>query len=108
MAISFTDVDIGVEALWSCGRVSFGDRRCLYGPAGIVLPMEPLTVLIGPNGSGRSSLLEAISLLQAAPRGISEPISRTGGVREWQRKADTPGSCQDNRTCVPVEIVEGA
>ena len=54
-----------------------------FGPAGIDLPMEPLTVLIGPNGSGKSNLLEAISLLQAAPRGISEPISRMGGIREW-------------------------
>ena len=54
-----------------------------FGPAGIDLPMEPLTVLIGPNGSGKSNLLEAISLFQAAPRGISEPISGMGGVREW-------------------------
>ena len=54
-----------------------------FGPAGIDLPMEPLTVLIGPNGSGKSNLLEAISLFQAAPRGISEPISRMGGIREW-------------------------
>ena len=54
-----------------------------FGPAGIDLPMEPLNVLIGPNGSGKSNFLEAISLFQAAPRGISEPISRMGGVREW-------------------------
>ena len=54
-----------------------------FGPEGIDLPMEPLTVLIGPNGSGKSNLLEAISLFQAAPRGISEPISGMGGVREW-------------------------
>ena len=54
-----------------------------FGPAGIDLPMEPLTVLIGPNGSGKSNLLEALSLFQAAPREISEPISRMGGVREW-------------------------
>ena len=54
-----------------------------FGPAGVDLPMESLTVLIGPNGSGKSNLLEAISLFQAAPRGISEPISRMGGVREW-------------------------
>ena len=57
-----------------------------FGPGGIDLPMEPLNVLIGPNGSGKSNLLEAISLLQAAQRGISEPISRTGGVREWAWK----------------------
>ena len=63
-------------------RLKFSDLLS-FGPAGIDLPMEPLTVLIGPNGSGKSNLLEAISLFQAAPRGISEPISRMGGVREW-------------------------
>ena len=54
-----------------------------FGPKGIDLPMEPLNVLIGPNGSGKSNFLEAMALLQAAPRDISEPISRMGGVREW-------------------------
>ena len=54
-----------------------------FGPNGVNLPMEPLNVLIGPNGSGKSNFLEAAALLQAAPRGISEPISRMGGVREW-------------------------
>ncbi len=54
-----------------------------FGPKGVDLPMEPLNVLIGPNGSGKSNFLEAVALLQAAPRDISEPISRMGGVREW-------------------------
>ncbi len=54
-----------------------------FGPEGIDLPMEPLNVLIGPNGSGKSNLLEVVSLFQAAPRAIADPISRTGGVREW-------------------------
>ena len=54
-----------------------------FGPDGIDLPLEPLNVLIGPNGSGKSNFLEAIALLRAAPGGISEPISRMGGVREW-------------------------
>ena len=34
-------------------------------------------------------LLEAIALLRAAPRGISEPICRMGGVREWLWRART-------------------
>ena len=59
-----------------------------FGPDGIDLPMERLNVLIGPNGSGKSNLLEAVSLLQAAPRGISEPIARMGGVREWMWKGE--------------------
>ena len=54
-----------------------------FGPQGIDLPMKPLTLLIGPNGSGKSNLLEAISLFRAAPRAISEPIWRMGGVQEW-------------------------
>jgi predicted ATPase len=54
-----------------------------FGPQGIDLPMGPLNVLIGPNGSGKSNFLEAISLFHAAPRGIGEPISRMGGIREW-------------------------
>ena len=54
-----------------------------FGPDGVDLPMERLNVLIGPNGSGKSNLLEAVSLLQAAPRGISEFFSNAGGIREW-------------------------
>lgn len=54
-----------------------------FGPDGVDVPLEPLNVLIGPNGSGKSNFLEAIALLQAAPRGITEPISRMGGVGNW-------------------------
>lgn len=64
-----------------------------FGPQGIDLSMGPLNVLIGPNGSGKSNFLEAISLFQAAPRGIGEPISRMGGIREWLWKGpDAPPS----------------
>ena len=64
-----------------------------FGPDGIDLPLEPLNVLIGPNGSGKSNFLEAIALLRAAPRGITESISRTGGVGNWLWKgAEAPRS----------------
>ena len=58
-------------------------RLLSFGPDGIDLPMERLNVLIGPNGSGKSNLLEAVSLLRAAPRGITEFFSNAGGIREW-------------------------
>ena len=61
-----------------------------FGREGVELPMEPLNVLIGPNGSGKSNLLEAIALLQAAPRDLSDPIARMGGVREWLWKGPEP------------------
>lgn len=42
-----------------------------------------LNVLIGPNAVGKSNLIEAISLLQAAPTSLAKEILRGGGVRQW-------------------------
>jgi len=52
------------------------------------LELQPLNVLIGPNGSGKSNLLEAISLLQAAPRDLPAAVRRGGGVSEWLWKGE--------------------
>lgn len=54
-----------------------------FGPDPQELELKPLNVLIGPNGSGKSNLIEAISLLQAAPRELSTPIREGGGVSDW-------------------------
>jgi len=54
-----------------------------FGAAGEELPLLPLNVLIGPNGSGKSNLIEAISLLQAAPTDLTAPIREGGGIAEW-------------------------
>jgi predicted ATPase len=42
--------------------------------------LRPLNVLIGANASGKSNLIEAIGLLQAAPVDLSAGIRRLGGV----------------------------
>jgi predicted ATPase len=42
--------------------------------------LRGLNVLIGANASGKSNLIEAISLLQAAPVDLSAAIRRLGGV----------------------------
>jgi predicted ATPase len=42
-----------------------------------------LNVLIGPNGVGKSNLIEAVRLLQAAPTNLGGAIIRGGGVRQW-------------------------
>jgi len=47
------------------------------------LELGPLNVLIGPNASGKSNLIEAISLLAAAPRDLLVPIREGGGIMEW-------------------------
>lgn len=54
-----------------------------YGPKGEYVSLEPLNVLIGPNGSGKSNLIEAISLLRAAPSDLMSPIRAGGGAPEW-------------------------
>ncbi len=43
--------------------------------------LRGLNVLIGANASGKSNLIEAIGLLQAAPVDLSTAIRRLGGVR---------------------------
>ena len=47
------------------------------------LALEPLNVLIGPHGAGKSNLLAAISVLAAAPQDLAGAIRDGGGVREW-------------------------
>ena len=42
-----------------------------------------LNVLIGPNAVGKSNLIEAISLLKAAPGDLRAAMLRGGGVRSW-------------------------
>ena len=54
-----------------------------YGPKSSVFPLEPLNVLIGPNASGKSNLIEALTLLAAAPKDLQEPIRDGGGVGDW-------------------------
>ena len=44
--------------------------------------LGPVSLLIGPNASGKTNLLDALSLLQAAPDNLGAPISR-GGIRDW-------------------------
>ncbi len=42
-----------------------------------------LNVLIGANGSGKSNLIEVISLLQAIPKDLTKVIRDGGGIEEW-------------------------
>jgi predicted ATPase len=70
-----------------------GDKRFLrtiklrnilsFGPDTPELELQSLNVLIGPNGAGKSNLIEAISLLQAAPTNLLDPVRTGGGIAEW-------------------------
>lgn len=61
-----------------------------YGSEGESVQLEPLNVLIGPNASGKSNLIEAIGLLQMIPiqGGLSAAIRRGGGIGEFLWKGE--------------------
>ena len=65
------------------GLLSFGPNSPAFG-------MRPLNVLIGPNASGKSNLLEAVGLLEAAPRDLADAVRRGGGAPEWLWKGAPP------------------
>ena len=73
------------------------DSILSFGPGTPELPLEPLNVLIGPNASGKSNLIEALSLLAAAPRDLQTPIREGGGSWDWLWKgaAGTPTATVD-------------
>lgn len=54
-----------------------------FGPDSPRVPLTNLNVIIGANGTGKSNLIEAISVLQAVPRDLPFPIRQGGGVRDW-------------------------
>jgi len=64
-----------------------------FGPDSEEIELQPLNVLIGPNASGKSNFIDAISLLKAAPVDIQGAIRRGGGIADWLWKrgeVDTP------------------
>jgi predicted ATPase len=62
-----------------------------YGADGDVVEMRPLNVLIGPNASGKSNLLEALAVLRATATDLMAPIREGGGVSEWLWKGGKNG-----------------
>jgi len=47
------------------------------------LTLDSLNVFIGTNASGKSNLIEIISLLAATPNNLLVPIREGGGISEW-------------------------
>jgi predicted ATPase len=55
------------------------------------LSFQSLNVLIGTNASGKSNLIEIISLLAATPNNLLIPIREGGGITEWLWKGSESG-----------------
>lgn len=70
-----------------------GDKRLIqsiklqnflsFGPDAGEIELKSLNVLIGPNASGKSNLIEAVGFLRASPIDLASPIRDGGGVAEW-------------------------
>jgi len=54
-----------------------------FGPDTPPLPLERLNVLIGPNGVGKSNLIEAIALLRSTPNDLHKAIMNGGSPEDW-------------------------
>src|SRR3989338_53074 len=54
-----------------------------FGNSTDEIEIKSLNVFIGPNASGKSNLIEAFSILNAAPTDLMKPISPGGGISEW-------------------------
>jgi predicted ATPase len=59
-----------------------------YGNEGVEIELEPLNVLIGPSGSGKSNLIDALRILRAAPTDLAVPFREGSGVQEWLYKEE--------------------
>src|SRR6185312_2345582 len=54
-----------------------------FGPDNAGIELKALNLLIGPNGCGKSNLIEAISLMRSAPKEMRDVTRKGGGVGEW-------------------------
>jgi len=71
-----------IRSLTIRNLLSFGDE-----PA--TIDLQNLNVLIGPNCSGKSNLIEVLGLLQNAPKELATAISNGGPIEEWLWKGAT-------------------
>jgi predicted ATPase len=61
-----------------------------FGSEGQEIELQPLNVLIGPNASGKSNLIEIFRLLRALPSNPAQVIREGWGVSEWLWKGGPP------------------
>lgn len=63
-----------------------------FSSEGIDLELESLNVLIGPNASGKSNLIEALGLLKSLPTDFAKAVRDCGGINDmlWKGAEKTP------------------
>ena len=61
-----------------------------FGPDTPPLELGPLNVLIGPNASGKSNLIDLLRLVRSLPSDMQAPIRGGGGIEGWTWKGPAP------------------
>lgn len=59
-----------------------------FGPDTPPLKLGPLNVLIGPNASGKSNLVDVLELVRSLPTDLQDTIRNGGGVKDWLWEGD--------------------
>jgi predicted ATPase len=78
------------------------------------IDLGPLNILIGENTAGKSNLIEAVNLLQAAPTEMRNVLLRGGGIQYWLWLGDgMPGriatlACRAEGSTYQMEFSEDA
>ena len=65
--------------------------------------LQALNVLIGPNASGKTNVIEVLELLRALPSDLAGAIREGGGAAEWIWKGGAPSQ----PAMIEVEIATG-
>ena len=64
-----------IESLRIQNLFSFGEKEAQ-------VELGPLNILIGPNASGKSNLIETIGLLKGLPSDFAEAVANAGGISD--------------------------
>lgn len=66
--------------------------------------LRPLNILIGPNASGKSNLIEAVGVLQALPTDLPSFFRKNGPVSDWIWKGGSGHGCESQMAGIAAVI----
>ena len=89
-----------IESIKPSGLLSFA-------PDTPPLELRPLNVLIGPNASGKSNLIDILGLIRSMPTDLQEPMRGGGGTLGWLWKAGSDSIFQTPSLELSLQLVDG-
>ena len=89
-----------IESIRPSGLLSFA-------PDTPPLELGPLNVLIGPNASGKSNLIDVLGLARSMPTDLQEPMRGGGGTAGWLWRTGSDSAFQTPALELELQIVGG-